>query len=170
MQGLPAQAIGRGVEGWGLPGEGHDISASGFKINPLFVTSQNSVQQWFSFVVLKQHFTSDFAIFYLTFFQIVWDPYTEILPVAVRRLLIVSCYAFNSFANLCCVWAGSSCENFCSCSSSHFFNLRERSLSFTLNPPLFYCWNGVSHALVHEARSPYVFTSKRWISTAFFFD
>ena len=74
----------------------------GFKTNPLFVTSHNSVQKWLSFLALKRYFITDFAMEICRSLKLCGThlPILWIFPIARKRLLIVSCDAFNASANI----------------------------------------------------------------------
>jgi hypothetical protein len=138
-----------------------------FKINPLFVTSQNSVQKLLSSLSLKQYFTSDFAMEICRSLKLCGTrlPILLIFPFARKRLLVLSCDTFNASANCCWVWVRSSSSAACIPHLRTLWSTRERTLFhieiaiLKLSKPCLTFSNQWSMSTI----------SKLWLSAAFSF-
>ena len=86
-------------------------------------------------------------------------PILLIFPIARKHLLIVCCGTFNASANCCWVWFGSTSSAACIPRLRTLWSTRAHTLKFKLLKPCLTCPN---QWIVFT-------TSKRWLSTAFFF-
>lgn len=135
-----------------------------------FGDQSESVPKLFSFVAIKQYFTSLFKLsVYGLFKSYGYSLSFEIFQNDRKRLLNVISDILHAFAN-CCFFSDVLCfNNAYDLSSSHYCGLRNRDLSFLIqNPPLKlqYC---VSDNVTNVAYSSHVSTSQRLFPNLFFF-